>query len=389
MGERHRRGAHRGAAAPLRLFSRALPGLALGLAVGVVGAMVVVVSAATAATAGTPVSGLVTGANGVGVGNVTVELIPVYSTGCPVSLFATTGPTGTYSISSVPAGYYNEELFPPLATPGTFPQYVNQEYWAGTSSTSTTDTDQQSGATVIYVASSPVVVNDSLLAGGEIDGSVSGGSGPVPGVFVSVYDSSLGIGSSTTVGSSGSYAVTNLAPATSYTVYFYPPASYEDQAYNGQTDPSMANPVTVTAGMQTTGIDASLVVGGQITGTVTDSSSGLGISGASVSAYPATGGGFGQSTATVSGGSYDLTSLATGTYDVYFNAPGYQSSSLPGVSVTAPYTTSGQNIALTPQPSSSPSPSPTGSPTAPSSGSPSSTSTCPSPSPTPTPTPPP
>jgi hypothetical protein len=74
--------------------------------------------------------------------------------------------------------------------------------------------------------------------------------------------------------STGNYAMPSV-PAGSYTVEFVgcPNPYWVYQYYNDQYSLATATPVTVTAGSTTTGINAQLVLGGQITGTVTDNSS--------------------------------------------------------------------------------------------------------------------
>jgi hypothetical protein len=78
--------------------------------------------------------------------------------------------------------------------------------------------------------------------------------------------------------------------------------------------------VTVTAGTTTPDINAAMLTGGTITGTVTAASGGAAVSGICVVASP-TGGGTGSGNAvTAADGTYQITGLATGTYDVEFSS---------------------------------------------------------------------
>jgi uncharacterized protein YodC (DUF2158 family) len=123
----------------------------------------------------------------------------------------------------------------------------------------------------------------------------------------------------------GTYKITGLAAGT-YDVEFSNgcgnPGSYLEQWYKGQSAPGSANPVTVTAGTITPGINAAMVAGGTITGKVTAASGGAALSGICVQASP-TGGGTGiGGRPTAADGTYQITGLATGTYDLFFSACG-------------------------------------------------------------------
>ncbi len=92
-------------------------------------------------------------------------------------------------------------------------------------------------------------------------------------------------------------------------------------------------------------------VNGTISGTVTNASSGTGISGATVTAG-------GISTTTNTNGNYSI-SIDAGTYTVTATATGYTSQTASGVSVTSGSATT-QDLALTPEVTSPPPPPPTG-----------------------------
>ena len=67
---------------------------------------------------------------------------------------------------------------------------------------------------------------------------------------------------------SGTYTVTGL-PAGTYKVQFSDASGYLEQWYNNKPDYESATEVQVSAGNTTTGIDARLIEGGKISGTVT------------------------------------------------------------------------------------------------------------------------
>lgn len=81
---------------------------------------------------------------------------------------------------------------------------------------------------------------------------------------------------------------------------------------------------------------------GTISGTVTDSSTHAGISGATVAVN-----GTGLSTTTGAGGTYTISNVPAGNYTVSASASNYQSNSVSGVTVTSGGTTSNVNITLT------------------------------------------
>ena len=181
---------------------------------------------------------------------------------------------------------------------------------------------------------------------------------------MSVLQSGSTAGNATTA-SNGTYSVGEL-PTGSYTVEFAPgcgdTGSYLPQWYNNESSAGSANPVPVTAGSTTSGINGALPPGGIITGTVTAAVGGANLQGICVSASQSGGTGTG-SASTAANGTYTIDNLPTGSYTVEFsvsgcgNAGSYaaqwynaesSSSSANLVSVTAGSTTSSINAAMEP-----------------------------------------
>jgi hypothetical protein len=170
-------------------------------------------------------------------------------------------------------------------------------------------------------------INAALTAGGAISGTVTDAAGTHHGlenVSVNVWSQTGAQGYATT-SADGSYTVTGLPTGTDYAVCFTGPDAtggssapgYLDQCYNHQPTWDTANPVAVTAGSTTTGINAALLSAGAISGTVTDAGGthhGLADVGVDV-----TSGEFYGNTITDADGSYTIKGLPAGTdYQVCF-----------------------------------------------------------------------
>ena len=171
---------------------------------------------------------------------------------------ALTEADGTYTLDALAAGSYVVSFFPE----GTD---LKREYWQGSFD---------------HAQATPVVIDDgekrsaidaSLVQGGAIQGIVTredDGSG-IAGADVQALDNNNEIVASTTAGASGEYTLAGL-PAGSYRLRFASSdaellAEYWDSAYEW----AYATSVSVVEKETVTGIDASLVVAGYISGTVT------------------------------------------------------------------------------------------------------------------------
>ncbi len=154
--------------------------------------------------------------------------------------------------------------------------------------------------------------------------------------------------------SGGEYTISGL-PSGSYKVdAFAFEGNYLSQWYNGKSLEGEATPVSVTAPGTTSGINAALATGGQITGKVTAAAGGAALANVDVCAEDVK---VGHGCATTnSGGEYTIQSLPNGAYDVEFSTfeceeigcaqQNYLEQSVGGVSVTAGSTTPNINAAL-------------------------------------------
>ena len=251
---------------------------------------------------------------------------------------ATTNAGGEYMITGLGTGEYTVKFS--AAT------YASQYYNGKAAAAEATPVKVKAGATQSGI-------NATLQPSGEITGKVTDSSTTKAIAGAKVCAAGAAGEACTTTGESGEYAITGLDTG-EYTVKFLA-STYVPQYYSGKARASEATPVAIKAGGTTSGINASLLLGGRITGAVTDASTKKAIAGATVCASPS--GGLGCAT-TNSSGEYAITGLATGSeYTVKFSAATYasqyynekaNSSEATHVSVKAGATTTEINAALKP-----------------------------------------
>jgi len=248
-----------------------------------------------------------------------------------------TNEAGQYTITSLATGEYTVKF--------SSANYVPQYYAGKLEASEATPVAVTAGATTAGIGA-------ALEVGGQITGKVldSATKKPIAGTLVCASDGALG--ACGVANEAGEYAITGLASG-QYTVKFAA-SNYVPQYYNGKAGAAEATPVPVTARETTTGINATLQVGGKITGTVIDAFSKKAVAGAVVCATPSVGLGC----ATTNGaGEYTITGLATGDYTVkfsaatfvsqYYNGKADESEATP-VSVKAGASKSGVNATLQP-----------------------------------------
>ncbi len=224
-------------------------------------------------------------------------LIGPFTTGA----FGYTTPKGTYKLMGLAAGHYHVSFNDCFFRE----RYAPQWYPAKSSMASATVVTIRSGKTTSGISG-------RLIPGGTISGHVTNASGKSLGdICVTAADSAGDTGIAIT-GNSGSYSIPALG-AGAYTVEFAP--------CGGRNLVTVVGHGSVRASRVTT-VDAAMHAGGIIAGVVTaGSSSGPAVSDACVEAYstgsaePASFGFTGFD------GSYQVTGLATGTYQVYFGDP--------------------------------------------------------------------
>ncbi len=201
-------------------------------------------------------------------------------------------------------------------------------------------------------------INAVLPRVGSITGVVRGPSGkPLANICVIGVSTRgagvvfIGGGIGPTTNSRGAYRISGLAPGR-YDVEFIPcsvNSRYPDQWYRGRYSQSSATPVTVRPAATTSGIDATMTLGGTISGRVV-SSAGKPLKNICVFAYDSSFSQFGSGT-TGKSGRYTMVGVATGSYSIEFSPCNYGVNlvaALARAKVKAPHATRGVNARLSP-----------------------------------------
>jgi Carboxypeptidase regulatory-like domain len=263
------------------------------------------------ALAGTgSISGNVTDAGGTPLAKITVSAIGAAGTVAA----AGTAADGTYTIGALPAGAYSVKFAPAPAAPFNFGggNYLHQ-FYNGQSSL------QAAQAVTVVSGENTPDIDARLPTGGTISGQVLDQSNaPVEEMWVRAYEPDGESAGSWPTDAEGRYSIHQLQSG-SYAVAFEQGSSPPNdlpQFYAGRAALAGAHAVTVTAGEETTGIDAHVTTGGQVTGTVTDPNA-HDVEGASVELIDGAGRPVG-SAQTASDGSYAIDGLESGTYFAEF-----------------------------------------------------------------------
>lgn len=169
---------------------------------------------------------------------------------------------GRFTVESVPPGSYRVAF----AANGYFAEYYHDK----------ADFDSADPVAVSAFSDTSLGYVD-LTRGGSITGSIRGADGAmVYGAIARLYDSSSNlIDADTASYETGRYTFRGLQTG-SYKVHFTGNSLYGGEWYSGKDDFDSADPVFVTVGQETSGINAALSFGGEISGRVT-ASGGAGI----------------------------------------------------------------------------------------------------------------
>ena len=298
------RDAENGAARDVSRRGRSRKGVGHWAFAVLVGFVALLALAPVAVAAGTgSIEGTVTESAHKALANVSVT---VYGADEEIEGSASTNASGEYTVSGLSGGHYKVGFSDQPTYTDQY--YDNQPSFEDASLVSVTEGNPTSG------------IDAEMLQPGKITGSVTNGSGvPIPDVSVELYGNGAEFETmkSAVTNANGEYTIEGLREG-QYKVGFFPQNStYLSQYYSGQTSLSSANPVLVTAGETAAGINATLVEGGKISGTITDAYSHARLAKIGVVASSPGEGNFGFSE-TNANGEYTITGLRTGSYKVSF-----------------------------------------------------------------------
>ena len=237
---------------------------------------------------------------------------------------ANTDSAGAYTVDRLNAGTYF------LTTDDD--RYVNELY--DDLPCGTQGCDPTTGVPVLAVLNADTSgIDFALVERGSISGTVTDQAtgDPIPGARVEIWNAT----GSYTVGAghsddAGNYTVSGLVPGTYYAATDIDGGDYLDELYDNlpcswpaDCQPTTGTPIAVADGSTTTGIDFTLILGGAISGTVTDERSGDPVTSGEVRIINASGTTVGEGQID-SSGNYRVGGLETGTYyartDLYYSS---------------------------------------------------------------------
>lgn len=295
---------------------------------------------------GGAITGRVTAAEtGAGLPDVAVS---VYNAAGDAIGYANTGIDGVYNTTALPSGMYRVRFDPQ----GDSSAYAGASY---------------ADAVAVTAPNITTNINIALARGATIAGRVTAADTgmPLQDINVVVYDSSGETIAGATTGPDGSYVTNESFSPGTYRVGFNVYGNASDYAatfYNRKASLAAADSVTVSGTTNVTGIDAALVKGGLISGSVTDASSGAGLPGVTIEVYDSSGNQVASGYTGPTGVYVTETRLASGSYRVRFAPPDYNElggyiatfytgqntlASASTVEVSAPATRSGIDAVLT------------------------------------------
>jgi len=162
-------------------------------------------------------------------------------------------------------------------------------------------------------------INAQLAPQGRIQGQVTDGANPIPGIQVQAYDTTqtLRLLNTSTTDGNGNYTVRLLPTGNVRLLFFANGTNFASEWYNDKPSFETSDSVAVTSGSQVNNINAVLIQGGSVSGTVTNSQTGTLLSGIRVELWTMTNQ-FYQAVSSDTSGVYTFSGVAAGGYKLYF-----------------------------------------------------------------------
>jgi hypothetical protein len=261
---------------------------------------------------GATISGRITAPPGVDLSLISVS---VQTTG--IEWFSASGQVnldGTYTVRGIPSGTYKVQFN------GGSSGAVTQWHPSATSWATATPVTLAAGQDLANI-------NAVLVRGGSISGTITAPAGLEPNAGqVNFVRPDGNWENSVQIDADGAYKVTGL-PAGTYKVQFSGNPGALEHWYAGATSFETATSLTLAAGQELTGIDAALVMGASVSGTVT-APAGVNLGSIQATVYQAggTNPNYVASSQVNADGTYKVAGLPTGSYKVQF--AGYNTGTL-------------------------------------------------------------
>ena len=214
---------------------------------------------------GGSISGRVTNSGAAGIQNVSVQVRDTSGNGIPNINGTSTDGSGNYTLGGLPTGDYK------IYFDGSQNGYISQWF---------NNAPDQSSATILHVLAGGTLPNTNavLTQGSTIAGTVTtNGVTGIQNISVQLYNSTgTQTLSNTNTDASGGYQFNGLQAGT-YKVCFTPgQTNYIAQCYNNlANDPANATGILLTVPGGNGGVNATMTLGGGISGQVTNGSSGI------------------------------------------------------------------------------------------------------------------
>ncbi len=242
--------------------------------------------------------------------------VNVYDTNYNYQVSTTTDAQGLYTTPGLASGKYIVEFMPSQS--GVSSAYVPQFYNKKATEKTADDVD-------VTAPNMTANINAVMVKGGGIAGNVLAAdtSTPLENVEVDIYDQDGNdlYYAATGTDAAGNYSATGL-PSGNYRVLFttgtFVTSDYVNQYYKDKSSLAAATPIIVTAPSLVPGINAKLVTGGSISGSVFTQASNTPVRYVEVNSFDSSSQ-FVRSDWTDDTGAYQIPGLAAGSYRVHFS----------------------------------------------------------------------